>query len=250
MTHIHDEVYLDRGGLALRVPLREDVVADAQAQRDNNEGARLVQMLAVAQHLSGQPELSAMLLPLLMESSINTTTVLTDAFNLSERQLMEIHDVQPVSIFSCLVCHDPLPTIGRTDLLRSIWTLNYVVAPAKVGEYVPAEALYGLFCGPCRNVDRRDQDEQVRAETDALHARQKELERMSYADYLLTVEWRAVRSRKLSMADNRCELCHDARSLNVHHRVYGRRGRELLRDLVVLCRSCHERHHDRLSHAA
>lgn len=246
MTHIHNEVYPDAGG----IPLREDVVVAARSQKSNNEGARLVQLLAVAQHLSGHPELSAMLLPLLMESSINTNAALTDAFNLSERQLMEIHDAQPVSIFSCLVCNDPLPVMGRTDLLRSIWALNYVVAPGKVGEYVPAKALYGLFCGPCRVDDQIDQDEQRRAEMEALQARQKDLQKMSYADYLLTPEWRAVRGRKLSMANHRCELCHDTESLNVHHRVYGRRGRELLKDLVVLCRTCHQRHHDLLPYAA
>ena len=250
MQHIHGEVYPDDGGIPPRVPLREDVVSAARAQKSNNEGARLVQLLAVAQQLSGNPELEAMLLPLLMESSINSTSALTDAFNLSERNLMEIHDAQPVSIFGCLVCNDPLPTIGRTDLLRSIWALNYVVAPAKVGEYVPAEALYGLFCGRCALDDQGDQDEQRRSETEALRARQKELQGMSYADYLSTAEWRAVRVRKLSMAGNRCELCHDTRSLNVHHRVYGRRGRELLKDLIVLCRSCHLRHHELLPHAA
>lgn len=250
MQHIHGSVYPDDGGIPPRVLLREDVVESAQAQKANNEGARLVHLLAVAQQLSGCPDLAAMLLPLLMESSINTTTALTDAFNISERHLMKIHDAQPVSIFSCLVCNDPLPTIGRTDLLRSIWALNYVVAPGKVGEYVPAEALYGLFCGRCRVDDQIDQDEQRRAEIEALYARQKELQKMSYADYLLTAEWRAVRGRKLSMANNRCELCHDTRSLNVHHRVYGRRGRELLKDLIVLCRICHQRHHDLLPHAA
>lgn len=250
MKHIHDAVYPDDGCIPPRVPLREDVIAAAQAQKVNNEGARFVQLLAVAQQLSDHPDLSAMLLPFLMESSINSTTTLTDAFNMSERHLMEIHDAQPVSIFSCLVCGDPLPTIGRTDLLRSIWALNYVIAPGKVGEYVPAEALYGLFCGRCAVDDQSDQDEQRRADIEALHARQKELQRMSYADYLLTAEWRAVRIRKLSMAGNRCELCHDTRSLNVHHRVYGRRGRELLKDLIVLCHTCHQRHHELLPHAA
>ncbi len=226
-----------------RVLLREDLIAAAQVQKLDNEGARLVQLLAVAQQLADHPDLFATLLPLLIESAINTTPALSDAFNRSEQRLMAVHDAQPVSIFSCLVCSSPLPTLGRDRLLQRIRALNYVVAPGKVGQLVPAETLYTLFCGLCAVEHQRDQDDQRRAAMEAQRARQRELERMPYAQYLLTPEWRALRKRKLAMVGSRCEFCNSPRSLNVHHRVYGPRGLELLKDLRVLCRACHQRHH-------
>jgi hypothetical protein len=33
--------------------------------------------------------------------------------------------------------------------------------------------------------------------------------------------------------------------LDVHHRTYERVGQEQLRDLIVLCRTCHSRYHDK-----
>ncbi len=112
------------------------------------------------------------------------------------------------------------------------------------------ELLYALYCGPCAQNDQRAQDDQRRAEQAALRARQRELQMMAYADYLLTPEWRAVRERKIADAGHRCEFCNSPRSLNVHHRVYDRRGRELLKDLIVLCSSCHQRHHGIVPNAA
>jgi 5-methylcytosine-specific restriction endonuclease McrA len=250
LLHSQGSVYPDDGGIPARVPLSEDVIAAARSQHQDNEGARLVHLLAVAQQMAGQPDLRAMLLPLLVESAINTTDALTDAVAMSEQRIMAFHDAQPVSIFSCLVCGSPLPTISRGRLLQRIRALNYVVAPGKVGQHVPLEMLYVLFCGPCAVEDQQDQDDQRRAEQAALQARQQKLQRMSYADYLLTPEWRAVRYRKLTMAGHRCEFCNNPRSLNVHHRVYDRRGRELLKDLRVLCRSCHQRHHGILPRVA
>lgn len=67
---------------------------------------------------------------------------------------------------------------------------------------------------------------------------------MPYADYLRTEHWQGVRTAALTRAHNRCQLCDAAGVLNVHHRTYARRGREKPQDVIVLCRPCHERHHE------
>ncbi len=73
---------------------------------------------------------------------------------------------------------------------------------------------------------------------------------MPYADYLKTPEWRSIRNRALIGAGNRCQLCGSRKNLNAHHNNYQRRGDELLEDLTVLCRRCHQEHHGILPDAA
>jgi 5-methylcytosine-specific restriction endonuclease McrA len=70
------------------------------------------------------------------------------------------------------------------------------------------------------------------------------LRSMPYADYLETPEWWLVRECALDAAGFRCEVCNTDADLNVHHRTYRRRGEELLEDVTVLCRGCHQRFHD------
>ena len=70
------------------------------------------------------------------------------------------------------------------------------------------------------------------------------LRSMPYVDYLETPEWRNVRMCALHAAGWRCEVCNTDDELEVHHRAYERRGEEVLEDLTVLCRDCHQRFHD------
>jgi len=71
-----------------------------------------------------------------------------------------------------------------------------------------------------------------------------ELRRMSYRDYLRTPEWRRSRAAALLRASNCCSLdVTHSDGLEVHHRTYERIGAELASDLIVLCRSCHQLHH-------
>jgi hypothetical protein len=69
------------------------------------------------------------------------------------------------------------------------------------------------------------------------------LRSMPYADYLETPEWFTVRMTALAVAGGRCEVCNTEAPLDVHHRTYDRLGEEVLEDLSVLCRECHERFH-------
>lgn len=72
------------------------------------------------------------------------------------------------------------------------------------------------------------------------------LKTMPYKEYLVTEHWKEVRNRALKRANYKCQLCNDGKSwLNVHHRTYIRRGEEYNSDLIVLCRACHAKFHDK-----
>jgi hypothetical protein len=71
-----------------------------------------------------------------------------------------------------------------------------------------------------------------------------------YARYLASKEWQRTRALALEYYGHSCCLCgrskEDGVTLQVHHRYYSDRngdsivGRESLRDLTVLCYSCHK----------
>jgi 5-methylcytosine-specific restriction endonuclease McrA len=70
------------------------------------------------------------------------------------------------------------------------------------------------------------------------------LRTMPYKAYLLTSHWQEVRQAALKRAKFRCQVCNGSGLLDVHHRTYERRGDELPRDVIVLCRGCHQTFHD------
>jgi hypothetical protein len=74
---------------------------------------------------------------------------------------------------------------------------------------------------------------------------QKAQARKSYQDYLQSERWQTLREVMLTQAERRCQLCNaDNVELNVHHRSYERiRTAEEAKDLVVLCKACHEKFH-------
>lgn len=79
---------------------------------------------------------------------------------------------------------------------------------------------------------------------------QNTIKSMSYSDFLKTPYWDGVRNYKLKKAHYRCELCNSSGvTLNVHHKTYENHGREHIsiianKDLIVLCKNCHEKFHD------
>ena len=78
----------------------------------------------------------------------------------------------------------------------------------------------------------------------------KWLSKMPYAEYLKTEHWKQVRREALERADGRCQVCNsDAPPLDTHHRTYERRGHERPNDVIVLCRDCHGRFHDKLPYS-
>ncbi len=66
----------------------------------------------------------------------------------------------------------------------------------------------------------------------------------SYSDYMASREWESIRELFVSRwAAARCVGCGNPH-FHLHHITYDRCGRELLTDLLPLCRRCHGRLHD------
>ena len=67
---------------------------------------------------------------------------------------------------------------------------------------------------------------------------------MRYDEYLANEHWRKVREARLIIDGYQCCECGSAKNLEVHHITYDNLGDEdIERDLITLCRSCHERLH-------
>lgn len=66
-----------------------------------------------------------------------------------------------------------------------------------------------------------------------------------YDEYLKTPHWRAFKIKwRSSGRSRRCTICGDPR-YELHHTTYARIGRELLDDVIPLCRGHHSRAHKR-----
>ena len=66
---------------------------------------------------------------------------------------------------------------------------------------------------------------------------------VEYLDSLNSPEWRDKARAAKARAGWQCMLCPSTKELEAHHRTYVRLKNELLSDLVVLCDSCHRKHH-------
>jgi 5-methylcytosine-specific restriction endonuclease McrA len=104
-----------------------------------------------------------------------------------------------------------------------------------------------LVCDGCDDAVRTREENQQNLRRQIWDDRQVELRKMPYADYLRSSEWQSTRVAALRRARYACQLCKAANvTLDVHHNTYQRRGHELPTDLIVLCRGCHGKHHDKL----
>ena len=69
---------------------------------------------------------------------------------------------------------------------------------------------------------------------------------MIYSEYLKTEHWQNVKKEALQRADYHCQLCNNIKKLDVHHNNYGCLWHEKPSDVIVLCKRCHAKHHDKL----
>ena len=67
---------------------------------------------------------------------------------------------------------------------------------------------------------------------------------VDYHEYIQSDEWREKRKEKLIQADYQCEKCGTGKNLVVHHITYDRLGNEEMDDLVVLCKTHHNKTHE------
>ncbi|MBU2395662.1 MAG: HNH endonuclease [Gammaproteobacteria bacterium] len=67
-----------------------------------------------------------------------------------------------------------------------------------------------------------------------------------YQKYLRTDHWKRKRQESFDYYGNSCVLCGEESNINVHHRNYDHLGKEdVRRDLIVLCRECHRKFHNK-----
>ena len=71
----------------------------------------------------------------------------------------------------------------------------------------------------------------------------EDLENMSYVEYLKSRYWLILRQKIISRDKKKCRFCNSRRSLQVHHKLYRGRGKEKEKDLITLCKKCHENEH-------
>lgn len=55
--------------------------------------------------------------------------------------------------------------------------------------------------------------------------------------------WLSLKTHASSRAHDHCEFCQLRPIYDLHHRTYKRTGRELLSDVMAVCRRCHEAIH-------
>lgn len=64
-----------------------------------------------------------------------------------------------------------------------------------------------------------------------------------HREYLKSPLWRAKRIEALTFYGSKCSRCGNEGG-DVHHKTYARTGgNELIQDLEIICRPCHESHH-------
>lgn len=131
---------------------------------------------------------------------------------------------------------------GGEDLpIRSRSHMKEVLDQARAGSC--SWVRYGLVCIPCQNALQEESLNERVAECDAMEARRRELEALSYAEFLETPEFEEARNLHLWWLADRtqtleCETCNAEKSLGLYHKLgdeEGRRGGSIL-----LCTSCRD----------
>lgn len=135
------------------------------------------------------------------------------------------------------------------DLHGTLIEIGWALAWSKVVILVNGAGHYGSYGDLLAHADALWVDDDPKTIEFALLNAVRVVERrglptMPYSEYLKTAHWQDVRQAALGRAVGRCQLCGARDRLNVHHNTYERRGRELASDVIVLCRSCHAKHHD------
>jgi 5-methylcytosine-specific restriction endonuclease McrA len=173
-----------------------------------------------------------------MEFDVPMATI-SDMFGLSGREVWTIAASEPISLFRCLDCGELLVVRDRSDLMRLSRALR-AISCARAGD--PGDVT--LLCDSCTELRLQLHNEEQRLRRLARQARAAQLRMMPFAEYRKQPEWQVRRVQARTRARYRGQMCssHDA-TLDVHHNCYQNYGDERPEDLVVLCRSCHQKFH-------
>lgn len=155
-------------------------------------------------------------------------------FNTHDHGLKEIIGSAKGTI-SCDRCKQFIKFKSRTHLKTSIDAVRKLVKHPEG---------YTVLCEPCWQEMHVIRIEDYERYSRMRSVRLNELKIMPYSAYLQTPEWKARRQRHLKSSGYRCQVCNSPdQPIDVHHRTYERRGEEQFKDLIALCRSCHELFH-------
>jgi len=219
-------------------PVEENEIEAAREMLRDNKGAEWSVCYSIGIQVGGNVELRDNLVTYLAETDLPMATI-SDMFGLSGREVWAIAGSDPVSVFRCLGCKEPLTVRDRRDLLRLRRAL-LAVSEARPGDSGDPS----LLCESCTNLHLQLRSDGQRLSRLARQARTAQLRKMPFAQYREQPEWQARRTATLARAGYRCQVCgeRDAR-LDVHHNTYVRYGDESTYDLIALCCGCHELFH-------
>jgi hypothetical protein len=130
-----------------------------------------------------------------------------------------------------ILAHDHLARLQRDAEVRAVafWDPNEEIAGTAWSSF--SDALNAAICADTSDIGGRRVTPYVPG---------------AYADYLRSPHWLAVRQHMLGRAGCVCSRCHrHNQMLDVHHLDYRHLGAERERDLIVLCRDCHQAEHRR-----
>jgi 5-methylcytosine-specific restriction endonuclease McrA len=220
------------------LPMEESQIQAAREMLRENKGAEWSVCFSAGIQVGGNVELRDNLVALLVEFDIPMATI-SDMFGLSGREVWAIASSDPVSVFRCVDCKEPLKVRDRRNHVRLRHALR-AVSRARAGD--PGDS--SLLCDPCTDLRVQLHSEEQRLRRLARQARTAQLRKMPFAEYRTQPEWQARRTATLARAGYRCQVCaeHDDR-LDVHHSSYERYGHEDPFDLIVLCAQCHALFH-------
>lgn len=172
------------------------------------------------------------------EYPIVNSNVIANALAVSEHTMRKL--VKDSSVFiscrECGGCEVEVKVESRTDMLN----IRTGRCHRDIG-----------VCDEClteRNMKKAADELQSYEKSKRAQIRLAQLKRMPYKEYLQSPEWDDLRWRTKRRVNWKCQLCNkDKATLNVHHKTYERIGEELPSDLIVLCKGCHAKFHDKES---
>jgi 5-methylcytosine-specific restriction endonuclease McrA len=222
----------------LRLPLDRGMLEAARKMYQDNRGALWTHLVSTGLLVEDSLELRANLISLFAQIDEIPISWLDHAFGVNGREAWAIAQTEPIFLFWCLSCQEQINPKGSNHIRRLKRELE-VIRSCRVGDRVST----ALLCGRCTELRLHQYNEEYRAARLAQQARAAQLYKMG-AKYREEPEWKVKRTQALMRAEYKCQTC-PARdtTLDVHHNNYESYGNERPQDLVVLCRSCHEKIH-------
>jgi 5-methylcytosine-specific restriction endonuclease McrA len=222
----------------LRLPLDRGMLEAVRWIYEENRGALWTHLVSTGLLLEDSLQLRANLISLFAQVDEIPISWLDHAFGVNGREAWAIAQAEQIFLFWCLSCKEQICPKDPRQLRRLKRELE-VLRNCRVGEMVSTT----LLCGGCTEFRLHQHNEECRTARLAQQARAAQLYKMG-AKYMEQEEWQVRRVQALTRAGYKCQTCSNRdTALDVHHNSYQNYGDERPQDLVVLCRSCHQKIH-------